>query len=260
MNRHSSEQTIAFAGRLADAAGEVLRRYFRAPIAVDSKADETPVTVADREAEQAMRALIEETYPDHGMIGEEFGATREGAEHVWVLDPIGGTKAFITGKPVFGTLIALLTDGAPVLGVIDQPVLHERWVGANGRPTAFNGSAAATRRCAGLADAILNATTPDMFAGEDAVRFGRLGAAVQATHYGGDCYAYGLLASGFIDLIVEADLKPYDFCALIPVIEGAGGVVTDWQGRALDLHSDGRVVAAGDPAVHVKAVEVLSAE
>ncbi len=258
MNRHSSEQLTGFACRLADAAGEMVRRYFRAPLAVDSKADDTPVTIADREAEQAMRSLIEETYPEHGIIGEEFGSVRENADYVWVLDPIDGTKAFITGKPMFGTLIALLRNGTPLLGIIDQPVLGERWIGAEGLATTFNGTPAATKGCAALNGAILNTTTPDMFVGGDAARFGDLGAAAKATHYGGDCYAYGLLASGFIDLIAEADLQPYDFCALIPVIEGAGGVMTDWQGRALGLKSDGRVVAAGDAAVHAQAVEILS--
>ncbi len=259
MNRDISEQLIDFAGRLADSAGRVVRHYFRAPLAIDSKADDTPVTIADREAEQAMRALIESHWPEHGIIGEEFGSLREDADYVWVLDPIDGTRAFITGKPMFGTLIALLQDGAPIIGVIDQPVSGERWTGATGRPTDFNGGAAATRRCAGLNDAILNATTPDMFQGGDSARFGALGAAAKETHYGGDCYAYGLLASGFIDVIAEADLKPYDFCALIPVVEGAGGIMTDWQGRALDLASDGRVIASGDAAVHMQAVEILSA-
>ncbi len=258
MDRDDPEQLIGFAGRLADAGGQVVRRYFRTPLDIDSKTDATPVTVADREAEREMRAEIEAAYPGHGIIGEEYGAVREHAEYVWTLDPIDGTKAFIAGKPMFGTLIALLRDGAPVLGLIDQPVSGERWIGACGRPTIFNGRPAATRGCASLGEATLNATAPDMFAGEDVARFGRLSAAAKLTLYGGDCYAYGLLASGFIDLIAEADLKPYDFCALIPVIEGAGGVMTDWRGRALNLQSDGRVVAAGDPAVHAQAVEMLS--
>ncbi len=258
MDRDDPEQLIEFAGRLADAGGQVVRRYFRTPLDVDSKTDATPVTVADREAEQVMRAEIEAAWPGHGIIGEEYGAVREHAEYVWVLDPIDGTKAFIAGKPMFGTLIALLRDGAPILGLIDQPVSGERWIGASGRPTIFNGRPAATRGCASLAEATLNTTGPDLFEGADVARFGRLSRASKLALYGGDCYAYGLLASGFIDLIAEAGLNPYDFCALIPVIEGAGGVITDWRGRALDLQSDGCVVAAGDPAVHAQAVEVLS--
>ena len=253
------DELIAFADLLADVAGRTARRYFRTRLDVDSKADDTPVTSADREAEEAMRAAIEQAWPEHGIIGEEHGGVREDARLVWVLDPIDGTKAFIAGKPTFGILIALLKDGVPILGVIDQPVLGERWIGAAGRATIFNGAPATTRSCATLDGAILNATSPDMFKDEDAVRFDRISAAVKLTLFGGDCYASGLLASGFIDLVVEADLKPYDYCALVPVIEGAGGVITDWQGAALTLESDGRVVTAGDPALHCLAVEALDA-
>lgn len=251
------EPLIRFAESLADAAAPVLRRHFRTPVAVDTKPDRTPVTIADREAESAMRALIARHHPDHGVVGEEHGAERRGAEYVWVLDPIDGTKAFITGKPMFGTLIALVRHGRPLLGIIDQPVLGERWIGAAGRPTTFSGAPCRTRRCATLEAAALNTTSPDMFRGENAACFARLGNAVRLTLYGGDCYAYGLLASGFIDLVVEAELKPYDFCALVPVIQGAGGAIADWQGRPVTLESDGRVIAAGDPHLLPRAVEAL---
>ena len=250
---------IDFAGQLADASGAVVRRYFRTPITVDDKSDDSPVTAADREAEAAMRALIRSRYPRHGIIGEEEGAVRADAELVWVLDPIDGTKSFIAGKPMFGTLIALVRAGAPILGVIDQPVTGERWSGAAGAPTRFNGETVAVRPCAALAGAILNTTSPDLFAGADAESFTRLAGAVKHALYGGDCYAYGLLASGFIDLIVEADLKAHDFCALAPVVEGAGGIMTDWRGAALTLASDGRVIAAGDATVHARAIEMLAA-
>jgi histidinol phosphatase-like enzyme (inositol monophosphatase family) len=250
---------VALANRLADAAGAVLRRYFRARVAVDAKPDATPVTVADREAERAMRTILAEAAPGHGIVGEEEGRENDGAEYVWALDPIDGTKAYISGKPMFGTLIALVREGRPVIGVIDQPVSRERWVGVTGRATTLNGAPAATRPCASLGQAILNATTPDMFRGANQARFARLAAAVRHALYGGDCYAYGLLASGHIDLVVEAELKPYDFCALAPVIEGAGGRMTDWQGRALTLASDGRVVAAGDPTLLAPALERLNA-
>jgi len=250
---------VDFAGRLADASGVVINRHFRTRFEVERKADETPVTIADRESEAAMRRLICDAYPDHGIIGEEQGAEREDAELVWILDPIDGTRAFIAGKPMFGTLIALVRDGTPILGVIDQPVLGERWIGGAGRRTTFNGAGAAVRRCGALIDAVLNTTSPDLFAGADAARFQRLSGAVAHTQYGGDCYAYGLLASGFIDLVVEADLKPHDFCALAPVVAGAGGTITDWHGGALSLSSDGRVVASGDPALHARALEVLAA-
>jgi inositol-phosphate phosphatase/L-galactose 1-phosphate phosphatase/histidinol-phosphatase len=251
---------IELAERLADAAGEVARRYFRQPLAVDTKPDQTPVTIADREAEAAMRALIEARFPNDGIRGEEHGAVRAGAARVWVLDPIDGTKSFIAGIPLFGTLIALVENGVPVLGIIDQPISHERWLGVAGQPTQKNGAPVRTRRCPALGDALLYATAPEMFGAENGAAFTRLQGPVKATRFGADCYAYAQLASGFIDLVVEADLKPYDYCALAPVIAGAGGVITDWQGAPLGLKSDGRVIAAGDPALAPQARAVLAAK
>ena len=242
---------------LADAAGAVIRPYFRQTIAVDDKADSSPVTIADREAEQAMRALIEARFPADGIFGEEFGTIRADAEFVWVLDPIDGTKSFISGIPLFGTLIALLHRGRPVLGIIDQPILHERWRGVAGQRSTHNGNPIHARPCPDLAAASLFATAPDMFRGTDAAAFARLKAQVKLTRHGGDCYAYGLVASGFIDCVVEASLKPYDYCAMVPIIEGAGGIFTDWQGKPLGLHSDGRVLAAGDGRVHAAALTLL---
>jgi inositol-phosphate phosphatase/L-galactose 1-phosphate phosphatase/histidinol-phosphatase len=250
---------LALADELADAAGAVIRRYFRRKIAVDDKADASPVTVADREAEQAMRALIEARFPADGIFGEEFGTVREGAEWVWVLDPIDGTKSFISGIPLFGTLVALLHQGRPVLGIIDQPISRERWRGTAGRPSTHNGDPIRVRACPELAAASLFATSPDMFPGADAAAFARLKARVKLTRHGGDCYAYGLVASGFIDLVVEASLKPYDYCAMVPIIEGAGGVFTDWQGEPLGLASDGRVLAAGNRRLHAAALALLAA-
>jgi inositol-phosphate phosphatase / L-galactose 1-phosphate phosphatase / histidinol-phosphatase len=239
---------LALAEELADAAGPIIRGYFRRHIAVDDKPDATPVTIADRQSEAAMRRLIEERFPEHGVIGEEHGRIRADADYVWVLDPIDGTKSFISGIPLFGTLIALVHRGRPVLGVIDQPILRERWIGGAGRPTTLNGAPARTRPCSTLAQATLFCTAPQaMFLGADGKAFARLSGAVKLLRTGADCYAYALLASGFIDLVVEGGLKPYDYCALVPVIEGAGGVMTDWQGRALDLAADGRVIASGDP-------------
>jgi inositol-phosphate phosphatase/L-galactose 1-phosphate phosphatase/histidinol-phosphatase len=238
---------IGFANELADAAGEIVRQYFRRGVAVDDKPDMSPVTIADREAETALRGRIERRFPAHGILGEEHGSLRKDAERVWVLDPIDGTKSFISGVPLFGTLIALVERGVPVLGVIDQPISRERWVGARGRPSTLNGAPISTRACPALTAATLFATTPDMFRGADADAFQRLKSAVKLARFGGDCYAYGLLAAGFIDLVVEASLKPYDFAALVPVIVGAGGSMTDWRGDPLGLASDGRVLACGDP-------------
>ena len=245
------------ADRMADAAGEVLNHYFRTPMTVETKGDESPVTKADRDAEIAMRVLIEDAHPDHGILGEEFDPVNPGAEFTWVLDPIDGTKSFITGKPLFGTLIALAQGGRPVLGIINQPVLSERWRGAEGKPATFNGAPARVRACAGLADAILYATSPHMFEGPDAEDFARVRDRVRHPLYGGDCYAYGLLASGHADLVVEASLQPYDYAALVPVVEGAGGIITDWAGERLTLTSDGRVIAAGDARIHAQALDLL---
>ena len=250
----------ALAHRLADCAGEVQRRYFRSPVSVETKADDSPVTVADREAEAAMRELIAAAYPGHGILGEEHGHDRIDAEFVWVLDPIDGTKSFITGRPLFGTLIALAHRGRPVLGMIDQSILRERWVGATGEGSAWNGRPIRTRACPRVEDAVLFATSPRMFKeGAENSAFDRVQRRVRLPMYGGDCYAYGLLAMGFADLVIEAGLQPYDFMALAPVIEGAGGSITDWQGRPLDLGSSGQVVAAGDSRVQAAVRELLAA-
>ena len=251
------DSLLTLALHLADAAGAVIRPYFRKPLAISDKPDLTPVTVADRAAEKTMRALIEARFPKHGILGEEFGRVREDAEFIWTLDPIDGTKSFISGIPLFGTLIALTLDGRSILGVIDQPVLRERWVGVAGRPSTLNGAAIRCRACPTLAAATLFATTPDMFNGEDAACFARVSAAAKLTRFGADCYAYGLVATGFVDLVLEASLKPYDFCAMVPIVEGAGGVATDWRGRSLHLASDGRILVAGDRRLHGAALALL---
>ena len=252
---------LALAGEVATAARVVARRHFRQGLAVEDKADESPVTRADREAETAMRALISAAHPDHGIHGEEFGVENPGAEFVWVLDPIDGTKRFITGNPLFGSLVALLQGGRPILGVIDMPMLEERWTGAAGHATTFTdrtGSRKArVRPCTDLAAATLLATSPEMFMGADTPAFQRLRETAKLTLYGGDCFNYGLLASGFADIVVEANLAPYDHLAHAPIIAGAGGVMTDWQGRATGLETDGRVLCAGDRRCHDLAISLL---
>jgi len=250
---------LAFAEELADAAGGVIAPYFRAKIAIDQKADDSPVTIADREGEQVMRALIEKTFPDHGIEGEEFGAVRLDSDYVWHLDPIDGTKSFITGRPLFGTLVSVAFRGKPVVGVIDHCILNERWTGGIGLKSLWNGEEIATRSCDGLASAILYVTSPKMFklSGE-AEAYSRVEDAVALPLYGGDCYAYGQLAMGFADIIVEADLDTHDYLALIPVIEGAGGIITDWEGKTLTPDSIGQVVAAGDVRVHAEALQLLT--
>ena len=248
---------LALAEKLADTARAVILSYFRKPLNIDTKEDKTPVTLADREAERAMRGLIESAFPDHGILGEEYGSVRTDAEFVWTLDPIDGTKSFITGVPLFGTLIALLKEGQPIIGIIDMPVLDERWVGCLQRPTTFNAKQVSVRSCASIGDAWLYATTPHMFEGDDFQAFERVRKQTHCTLYGADCYAYGLLASGTCDLVIEATMGIYDFCALVPVITGAGGVMTDWQGRPLGLESDGRVVAAGEESIAIDARTLL---
>ena len=258
MSEACPRDLIDFAATLADAARSVIRDYFRTPVTIDRKSDNTPVTIADRDAEAAMRALIGQNYPDHGIIGEEFDNIAGGGDLTWVLDPIDGTKSFISGRPIFGTLIALVRDGRPILGVIDQPILNERWIGAEGHATTFNGKDITTRPCGALGDAMVNTTSPDLFTGADVAKFETLSGSVWHTQYGGDCYAYAMLAMGFLDLIVEADLKPYDFCALAPIITGAGGMITDWQGQNLTVVSDGHVAAAGDPSLMPGVINILN--
>nr|VFK12526.1 MAG: inositol-phosphate phosphatase / L-galactose 1-phosphate phosphatase / histidinol-phosphatase [Candidatus Kentron sp. LPFa] len=253
------ETFITLAHRLADAAREIILPNYRKHTTVEDKPDHTPVTAVDRAVEAELRRIIGRAYPDHGIIGEEAGAHQPDAEYVWIIDPIDGTKAFLCGIPVFGTLIALTRKGVPILGVIDQPVNRERWLGVQGRPTTLNGARVATRACQNPNLATLCATTPEMFAGLATDSFQRLTDAVKMTRFGTDCYGYGLLACGFVDLVVEADLSPHDYLAHAPIVEGAGGVITDWEGRALGLHrAASRVVAAGDPNLHRIAIDLLA--
>lgn len=251
---------IALAQRLADAAGEAIRPYFRGDFGLETKGDASPVTLADRAAEEAMRRILTAEAGRDGIIGEEFGVEREGATRQWVLDPIDGTVSFVAGRAIFGTLVALLQDGFPILGVIDQPIAGERWVGAMGQPTTFNGAPVRTRQCRELGDALLASTGPQYFDDHSAEHFMALAAktAHKRMVWGGDCYNYGLLASGQIDLVCESGLKLHDFAALVPVVEGAGGTMADWNGEPLHAGSEGHVVAVGDPARLDDVVEALA--
>lgn len=253
-----SKADIALANALADAAGAAIRPYFRKEHGVVAKDDLSPVTLADRAAEDAMRRLIIAERPLDGIIGEEFGPREGTSKRQWVLDPIDGTRAFIAGRPVFGTLIALIKDGWPVLGIIDQPIIRERWLGVMGKPTLFNGEPAATRRCRELKQAILGTTSPALFDDQQLHAFEHLDGAVMSTVLGGDCYNYACVASGWMDVVVEAGLKLHDFAALVPVVEGAGGRMCDWQGDPLHAGSNGEVIAAGDPARVEEILEALA--
>ena len=254
-----TNEDIILANRLAEAAGEAIRPFFRARFERETKDDASPVTEADRASEAAMRRILSAERPADGIIGEEYGNEREDAARIWVLDPIDGTRAFVAGRPLFGTLIALVEDRQPVLGLIDQPIIGDRWVGARGQVTQFNGLPAQSRRCAALANAHLGTTSPAAFPGSDLEKFQRVCAKAGDTLWGGDCHNYGLVASGHLDAVIESGLKLYDFAALIPVVEGAGGRTTDWQGRPLDANSPGEVIAAGDPALIEQIVALLAA-
>lgn len=251
---------IERAHALADASGEVLRRYFRAHVPVEQKGDASPVTIADREAEKTLRAQIEAAYPDHGILGEEFPPVRPDAGLRWVLDPIDGTRAFIGGFPTFTTLIALCEGDVPILGVIDQPITGERWTGARGHPTRLGEQVVRTRKGRALEEALLSTTSPMLFSDEEMPRFQRVQRAVGDVIYGGDAYAYAQVASGCIDAVVESGLSAHDMMALRPVVEGAGGVMTDWSGNPVTLRSDGGVVACGDERIYKEIAAILNVQ
>lgn len=244
------ETDLALAQQLADAAGAAIRPFFRAPFDHEAKDDASPVTEADKAAEIAMRDLLSKHRPDDGIIGEEYGTERGQADRLWVLDPIDGTISFMAGRATFGTLIALLVEGWPVLGIIDQPIIGERWVGVIGQPTTFNGTPCQSRRVRELSQMTLASTGPQYFDDHSAEHFMAL--AGKTAHrrmiWGGDCTNYGLLASGHIDLVVESGLKLHDYAALVPIVEGAGGMMCDWSGEPLSADSAGDVIALGDPA------------
>lgn len=255
------DATLAFAHRLADAAGAVIRPYFRQRFDVidKGKAAFDPVTAADREAEAAMRTLIRAERPGDGILGEEFGLEEGSTVFRWILDPIDGTRAFITGRPTWGTLIALERHGKPVLGIIDQPFLNERFTGGRGHAEFCSPSGTRKmecRPCASLADAVVSTTHPwAYFTPAEREGFEAVCARTRMSSFGGDCYAYALLALGHLDVIIEATLQPWDVAALVPIVEGAGGVLTDWSGAPTN---GGRIVAAGDTRVHGEVLEVLA--
>lgn len=267
MNPHTSTapatETLAAAARvaraLADRARELALQHFRTRLDVAIKSDASPVTIADRAIESALRAQLAQAFPAHGVLGEEHGSEHVDAEYVWVIDPIDGTKSFITGSPLWGALIALLHHGRPVLGLIDAPFTRERWFASGADATLHDGRIAVTSGCVELAAARVYTTSPDAFGDDDWVRYERLSRRAALRRFGGDCYSYGQLASGHVDLVVESSLQPYDYLALVRIIENAGGVITDWQGRPLSIDSDGRVIAAASAALHAEALKMLDA-
>jgi myo-inositol-1(or 4)-monophosphatase len=253
----------AFIGRLATSSGETILPFFRTSLSIDNKSTSRefdPVTEADRAAEAVMRRLIKANFPQHGIIGEEFGSEREDAEYVWVLDPIDGTKSFIAGFPIWGTLIALLHRGTPVFGMMHQPYIGERFSG-DSNSAYYHGPSGerklSVRRCASLQDTTCLTTSPRLMNDADRAAFGQVESEVRLSRYGGDCYSYCMLAAGHLDVVIETELKPYDVAALIPIVTGAGGIITTWEGKP--AQSGGRIIAAGDPRVHEAAMKLLGA-
>jgi len=250
----------SFVDQLATASGDTILPFFRTALAVENKKSGgfDPVTAADRAAENAMRALIRKNFPAHGILGEEYGSERADAEYVWVLDPIDGTKSFIAGMVAWGTLIGLMRLGEPVFGMMHQPFTRERFLG-DGGAARYRGPAGNrdlhVRRCESLSDALMFTTSPLLMDEADRAVFKRVEDKVKLSRYGGDCYAYCMLAAGQIDLIIETELKPHDVVALIPIVTGAGGIVTTWENGP--AQAGGRIVVAGDKRVHAAALELL---
>lgn len=251
------------ANALADAARAAILPYFRqTDLATDNKLTDgyDPVTVADRAAEQAMRAVLAALRPDDSIVGEEFGVTHGSSGLTWVLDPIDGTRGFVAGTPTWGVLIAVGPDSGPILGIIDQPYIGERFVGCAGsaRLVGPHGEGPIrTRAPRDLSSAILFTTFPEVGTAQDQAKFEAVAAKVQLVRYGMDCYAYALVAAGQIDLVIEAGLNSYDIQAPIALIEAAGGVVTDWDGAP--VHQGGRAIAAANPEIHRTALDILKA-
>ncbi|MEM1033360.1 MAG: inositol monophosphatase family protein [Myxococcota bacterium] len=265
------EALTNFAQRLADAARDETLSRFRTALAVEAKAATSfdPVTAADREAERAIRRLIDREHPEHGVLGEEFPPSRPDAALRWVLDPVDGTRSFICGVPTWTTLIALEAPppaGEPLIGIIDQPCIGERWVGAAGqtrfRPRSGTAEPVTTSGCTRLEDAKVATTDPrpvgGPFTATEAEAFRRIAAAARLARFSMDAYAYALLASGMLDLVVEAGLGHHDYAALAPVVRGAGGVITNWKGGPFDAEAGGRVVAAATAELHEAALRLLS--
>ncbi|MFT5113326.1 MAG: inositol-phosphate phosphatase/L-galactose 1-phosphate phosphatase/histidinol-phosphatase [Parasphingorhabdus sp.] len=253
-----TDSIIETAGLLAETARTSTMKWFRQPVEVQRKEDATPVTQVDRETEQSLIDIIQSRHFGHEIIGEELGTIAGSEPWSWIIDPIDGTKSFLCGKPTFGSLIALTHAGRPVLGIIEMPALEERWTGIAGLPAIHNGKPCKASKRTALDDAVLLATTPDMFSEADWQTFSKVSTACRFRNFGTDCYGYGLLASGYVDVVMEASLSPYDYMALIPVVEGAGGIISDWQGNKVDLNSGHQVLACANKQLHTSVLEIIN--
>lgn len=246
---------LNFSKYLSKISGEVIKSYFRKQIVIDTKSDDSPVTIADKKAEEIMREAIMKEFPDHGIVGEEFGTYQESAPYKWILDPIDGTKSFICGSVIFGTLIALLKDDKPVLGIINQPVLNEFLTGNNFFAN-LNGQEVMMRECSDMSEAVL--LTSDHLNVEkfrNKIKFDNLIRKVKIYRAWGDCYGYYLLASGFADIMVDPIMSIWDMAALIPIIKGAGGIITDYYGNE---PLTGNSIIAAHPKIHSDVIALLN--
>lgn len=257
-----NQELIDFSNYLADLSSNIAQKYFRKDIGEQHKEDSSPVTLADQEIEDVIRREIKKKYPEHGIIGEEYDNINLEADFKWVIDPIDGTSSFIMGKPLFGTLVCLTYKDKPVLGILNQPINKERWVGAKGRGTSFNSKETNVRKCQTISNSVFCTTSPAYFEGKELDFFNKIASKTKyqkakGVFYGGDCYLYGLLALGSVDIIIETGLSNYDYCALVPIIEEAGGIITDWNGNSVDINSNGKIIACGDQKVHQEILEIV---
>ena len=251
------QELLNFSFELADIAKEITTRYFRMPsLEVEDKADLSPVSIADKNCEEALRAKIKERYPNHEIIGEEFGKTGNNS-YQWIIDPIDGTKSFISGFPIWATLISLFHNNEPLLSIIDMPILNERYSAVKGEDTKLNGKIIKTNNKNNLQKAICYSTSPSMFEEEAKAKFDNLQKQIYMQRFTGDAYSYALLSNGFVDLVVEADMKVYDYLPLVLIVENAGGIISDWQGNKLNLNSKGEILAAANIELHKQALEIL---
>lgn len=255
----SAAQFVDHANRFADISRTTIREEIYRPREVLVKSDATPVTPIDQKVERALRAAIQEAFPDHGIVGEEYDILESDSDYVWVLDPIDGTMAFIAGLPTFATLIALTWRGSPILGVMDSPITEERWIGVDRVGTTLNGAAIQPRPCKILDTAFAHTSSPLYFESvSDIAAYDRITNAVQFLIFGGGCHAFGRVAHGYIDIAFETAHDIYDYLALVPIINNAGGIISDWQGNPLTLSSGPRFLACGDQALQSQTLQILN--
>jgi len=239
-------------------ASAIPRRYFRTAVEIDHKHDDSPVTIADHETEQFIREQLQACYPEHAIFGEEFGRETTDSEYEWIIDPIDGTRSFVSGVPLYGMLLALLKNGAPEFGIVRMPELDEVYAGDGSRSTRNGTEVLRVSSVTRMDDAVVFLNEGEKILAASPRLFERFCGIGRIRRLGYDCYPHALLADGRIDLVIDFDLKPYDYFALIPMVEGAGGVISDWQGRKLELNSDGRVIAAATPELHRAALQLVA--